>query len=92
MKYSIAKDFIVRDIVDECLIVRISNPDEEENTFYALNPTGKEIIDCITKGMTFDEIIDNFCESFDVERSVAQEDIKEFIDSFVKLNVLEEIN
>lgn len=88
MKYSISKDFVVRDIVDECLIVRISNSDEEENTFYALNPTGKEIIDCIVKDMDFEEIIDTFCESFEVERGTARADVKEFIDGFINLNVI----
>lgn len=88
MSYELSSDFVVRNIVDECLIVRVENCDEENNTFYAINPTGKIIIDSVIDGKDFDEIVKAIFDNFDIEKSQAEADVREFIAKFSELGVI----
>lgn len=88
MKYRLSPDFIVRNIVDECLLVPIRATKKSRNEFYALNPTGKIVIDSVSSGKDVDSMIKEICENYDVDEKTAQADIYEFISAFKDMGVL----
>ena len=88
MKYRIKEDYVLRDIVDECMIVPIKGSCTNSSGFIALNETGKLIMRAIEKGAQESEIIDILCEEYSVSRETAAADAAEFIEKFLGMGII----
>lgn len=88
MKYKINGDYVLRDIVDECMVVPVKGSCANSTGFIALNETGKLIMRAIEKNAEESEIIDILCEEYSVSRETAAADAAEFIGKFLALGII----
>ena len=65
----------------------IFNPSTGDS--YSMNPIAVEIIEMLKKEMGDEEIKKNLLEKYDVNKSVLEKSYDEFIDTLIKLNIIE---
>lgn len=87
--FKINEDFILRNVLDEYVIVPIKCPDNNTD-FYTLNESGAIIMNAIAAGADKKGIIDAVCEKYDVEFDEAQADVEEFTAQFVQKGIISE--
>lgn len=90
MKYRLSDDFVIRNILDECIVVPKKNQENDEHGFYALNMTGKIIINGINEGKEIDDIVAEVCDAFEIDSGSAAADIDEFINAFKNMGIIQE--
>lgn len=81
------KKFLVRDILGEIVLVPVGSSDESFNGMITMNEFGKFIWDNIEKNQ--DEILSLILDEYEVEKSVAEKDLEEFLDCLKKANIIE---
>lgn len=91
MKYRLSENFVIRNILDECIIVNNKSSGDEEHGFFALNPTGKIIINGIRDGRDTDDIAGEICDRFDIDSACAMADTEEFISQFKEMGIILDI-
>lgn len=88
MLYRLSDNFVIRNILDECIVVPNKSKNNGEQGFFALNPTGKIIINSINEGKGTDDIADEICSAFEIDFDSAMADIEEFIREFMKMGII----
>lgn len=86
----INEDFIIRNILDEVVIVPVRCPDNNTD-FYTLNESGAIIISAIADGADKKGAVEAICQKYDVTPAEAEADVDEFTAQFIKLGVLSEV-
>lgn len=81
------KKFLVRDILGEIVLVPVGSSDESFNGMITMNEFGKFIWDNIEKNQ--DEILSLILDEYEVEKSVAEKDLEEFLSCLKKANIIE---
>lgn len=88
MMYRLSDDFVIRNILDECIVVPTKNMESDANGFFALNVTGKIIINGIKDGKNTDEIIAQICDEFEIDFNTASADTELFIEEFKSKGII----
>lgn len=91
MKYALSSEFVIRNIVDECIVVPVRSSDDGKNGFFALNMTGKIIINGIVNKKSFEEITSEICEAYETDAETACKDVREFIEEFKSMGIINEL-
>ena len=81
------KKFLVRDILGEIVLVPVGSSDECFSGMITMNEFGKFIWDNIEKNQ--DEILSLILDEYEVEKSVAEKDLEEFLGCLKKANIIE---
>lgn len=79
MRYFSSKDYVLRTIAGENVLVSIRSSVADFSGVITLNPAATLIWKCLQGGATVEEMIQAMTEKFDVSESVAKEDICETI-------------
>jgi len=79
-------NIVTRKISDEMVLVPISGNIADMARLFMLNPVGEYIWEHIDKKTTMAQIIEGVLDSFEIKRTQAEKDLKDFIQ---KLNNLE---
>jgi hypothetical protein len=61
----------------------------EKGKYFGLNPVGKRIWDIIQQPKSFDEIVENLLNEFNVEQSRCTKEVKEFLDKAIENDIIE---
>lgn len=61
----------------------------EKGKYFGLNPVGKRIWDMIQQPKSFDEIVENLLNEFNVEKERCVAEVKSFLDNAIKNEVIE---
>lgn len=56
---------------------------------YSMNPIAMEIVEMLKKDMGDEEIKKSLLDKYDVNKSVLEKSYDEFIDTLIKLNIIE---
>lgn len=56
---------------------------------YSMNPIATEIVEMLKRDMSEEDIKSFLLEKYDVNKSVLQKSYDEFIDTLIKLNIIE---
>ena len=80
------KKFLTREILGEIVLVPIGQSDESFNGMITMNSIGKFIWDNIEKD--HDEILSLILDEYEVEKSVAEEDLDEFLDKLRQVDII----
>ena len=80
------KKFLTREILGEIVLVPIGQSDESFNGMITMNSIGKFIWDYIEKD--HDEILSLILDEYEVEKTVAEEDLDEFLDKLRQVDII----
>lgn len=78
--YKIKNSATVKNILGETFFIL----DSESGKQYNLSEMEYEIIDCISKGVEFGEIVDNLAKEYNASIEQIEEDLKEYVASLLE--------
>ena len=86
----IDKNFVLREIAGEYIIIPTGRTALEFNGLITVNEVGMELWKMLQEDVTFDDLLNGILEEYDVDENAAREDIQEFLDRLVKGGILTE--
>ena len=75
----IKKEFVLREIAGDYVIIPTGKTVLEFNGLITVNEVGVSIWKMLQEEVTFDQIVQNILEEYDVEESVATKDVHDFV-------------
>ena len=84
------KEFVLREIAGDYVIIPVGKTVIEFNGFITVNEVGVSIWNMLQNEVTFDQIVQGILNEYEVEESVAREDIREFLDQLIDGGILTE--
>ena len=86
----IDKNFVLREIAGEYIIIPTGRTALEFNGLITVNEVGMDLWKMLQEDVTFDDLLNGILEEYDVDENAAREDIQEFLDRLVKGGILTE--
>ena len=87
-KMRINKEFVLREIAGDYVIIPTGQTVLEFNGMITVNEVGVSLWKMLQNEVTEDDLVKGILEEYEVEEDVAREDIREFIDTLVTGNIL----
>ena len=84
----IDKEFILREIAGDYVIIPTGKTVLEFNGLITVNEVGVSLWNMLQEEISFDGLVQGILDEYDVEESVAREDIQEFLDKLVDGGIL----
>ena len=84
------KEFVLREIAGDYVIIPVGKTVIEFNGLITVNEVGVSIWNMLQNEVTFDQIVQGLLNEYEVEESVAREDIREFLDQLIDGGILTE--
>ena len=84
------KEFVLREIAGDYVIIPVGKTVIEFNGLITVNEVGVSIWNMLQNEVTFDQIVQGILNEYEVEESVAREDIREFLDQLIDRGILTE--
>ena len=84
------KEFVLREIAGDYVIIPVGKMVIEFNGLITVNEVGVSIWNMLQNEVTFDQIVQGILNEYEVEESVAREDIREFLDQLIDGGILTE--
>ena len=84
------KEFVLREIAGDYVIIPVGKTVIEFNVLITVNEVGVSIWNMLQNEVTFDQIVQGILNEYEVEESVAREDIREFLDQLIDGGILTE--
>ena len=76
----VEKEFVLREIAGDYIVIPTGKTVLEFNGLISLNEVGVSIWKMLQRDVTLDDLVRGILDEYDVEESVAREDIQEFLD------------
>ena len=86
------KEFVLREIAGDYIIIPTGKTVLEFNGLVTVNEVGVSLWKMLQNEVTFDDLVNGILEEYDVEESVAREDIREFLDKIIESGILAKEN
>ena len=86
-RFAISDDTVAEEIEEELVLL-----DLQGDVYFSLNPVGRLIWKAIADEKAFSEVVDEICEEFEVEREVAADDARDFLNDAVERDLLSVIS
>ncbi|MGN0294301.1 MAG: PqqD family protein [Lachnospiraceae bacterium] len=84
----IEKEFVLREIAGDYIIIPTGKTVLEFNGLITVNEVGVSLWKMLQQDVTMEDLVKGILDEYDVEESVAREDIQEFLDTLVKGGIL----
>ena len=84
----IEKEFVLREIAGDYIIIPVGKTVLEFNGLITVNEVGVSLWKMLQQDVTLEDLVKGILDEYDVEESVAREDIQEFLDTLVKGGIL----
>lgn len=88
MNYQLTKNFVMRRILDEVILVPVSPEARQQNNLLVLNPLGAQLMDGLKLGMKRDELLRNALEEFEADEAQLGSDVDRFLSELQSLGVI----
>ena len=75
----ISKDFIIKKIMDDYIVVPTGKEMVDFNAMITLNETGAFLWEKLQEEKTEEELVEELCAEYDVASDVAAQDISDFL-------------
>ena len=82
------KDFILRDIMGETILVPINESITVFNGLITINELGKFIWENLESSKDEEDLLHKILEEYEVEKSVAEKDLDEFLDKLRQVDII----
>lgn len=80
--------FILKKVVDTYMVVPVGENLVDFAAMISLNETGAFLWECLTEEITDDQLADKMCAEYNIDKDTALADIKDFIKTLKKQNLL----
>ncbi|MDD7390320.1 MAG: PqqD family protein [Lachnospiraceae bacterium] len=84
----IEKEFVLREIAGDYIIIPTGKTVLEFNGLITVNEVGVSLWKMLQQDVSMEDLVKGILDEYDVEESVAREDIQEFLDTLVKGGIL----
>jgi hypothetical protein len=84
----INKEFVLREIAGDYIIIPTGKTVLEFNGLITVNEVGVSLWNMLQNEVTEDDLVKGILDEYDVEEEVAREDIREFINNLVAGGIL----
>ncbi len=82
--------FILRKFADKYLSVAVGNAADEFNVLITLNETGAFVWDLMQEDVSYDFVIEQMLENYEVDRETAIRDLDEFLEKTRSAGLIDE--
>lgn len=86
----IQKEFVLREIAGDYVIIPTGKTTLTFNGLITVNEVGAALWEMLQSEKSLDDLVRGILDEYDVEESVAREDIQEFLDTLSKNGILDE--
>ena len=86
----INKEYVLREIAGDYIIIPIGATALEFNGLITVNEVGVTLWKMLQEEVSMDDLVQGILAEYDVEEDVAREDIREFLGELVKGGILDE--
>ena len=86
----IQKEFVLREIAGDYVIIPTGKTTLTFNGLITVNEVGAALWKMLQSEKSLDDLVQGILDEYDVEESVAREDIQEFLETLRKNGILEE--
>ncbi len=86
----IKEEFVKTELGDSAILVPVGAADDEFHGVIRLNETAAFLVDQLRQNVTEEDLVLALLNEYDVERSVAEKNIRAVLDSLRKVKALEE--
>ena len=84
----IYKEFVLREIAGDYIIIPTGKTVLEFNGLITVNEVGASIWKMLQEETSFEKLVQGILEEYDVDDSVARQDVQEFLDKLVEGGIL----
>lgn len=84
----IKKDFILREIAGDYIIIPTGTTALEFNGLITVNEVGVALWEMLQAEVTLDDLVKGILDEYDVSEEIAREDIQEFLEELIKGGIL----
>ena len=84
----IDKEFILREIAGDYIIIPAGKTVLDFNGLITVNEVGVSLWNMLQNEVTFEELVQGILDEYDVEESVAREDIQEFLAALIDVGMI----
>lgn len=88
MRYYCNKDYVLRKIAGEDVLVSVRSSVADFSGIITLNHSAAVLWNCLQKGASLEELVQAFTEAFEVTEAEAEADIREIIDMLEKRKMI----
>lgn len=85
----ISKEFILREIAGEYILVPVGKAALEFSSMISVNEIGALIWKCLEKGSSVSEIVNVILNEYEIDEDTAKKDVEEFIQYLYQVKILE---
>ncbi len=83
--------FVLREVGGQPVVVSVGPASQVFNGMIKLNGTGAFLFEKMQDETTEDALVEALMEKYDVEEELARNDVKNFVDTFRKARIIEEL-
>ena len=80
MKYQVVSGYVLREFLEEYLLIPVDALNAQNTNMGILNATGQFLWQQLQQARTEKELTAALCSAFDVDEQAAAEDVQEFLD------------
>lgn len=82
------KDFILRNIAGESILVATGSATQDFNGMITLNEVATFILENIDECETEEVLVEKVLEEFEIDEETAKNDVREFLDQAIKFGIV----
>ena len=90
MEMKVQKDFVLREIAGDYVIIPTGKTVLTFNGLITVNEVGADLWKMLQSEVSFDDLLKGILETYDVDEETAREDIQEFLDTLIEGGILDE--
>lgn len=85
----IKEGFVLREVMDNFIVVAVGKGVKTFNGMIQLNETGALLWKLLEKGATEEQLVEQMMKEYGIEKEVAKNDVLEFIDRLKEANLIQ---
>ncbi|MCP3875671.1 MAG: PqqD family protein [Desulfobacteraceae bacterium] len=86
MAYELSKEYLWKEVKERVVVLHF-----DSGKYYSLNTTGSLIWKSLIENISRDEIVNQVCLEFDIDRQTAENDTEEIINDFLSKKFIKKV-
>lgn len=86
----VSKDFIMREIAGECILIPVGAAAADLNRLISLNEVGKYVVELLSQEHSISELVNQITEEYDISPETALKDVEAFLKQLQEIGALVE--